>query len=183
MTEKEKMLAGLQFDPSDPTLRAMRNACYALLDQLNCISNSDKPARTRILQQLCGAVGQNINIKSMFQCDYGSNIFLGDDVFINYNCVFSDCGRITIGNRTLIGPQVGIYAVNHPLDAAERALGRETGIGVTIGCDCWIGGHATINPGVTLGDRVIVASGAVVTHSFPDDVLIGGVPARILRPC
>lgn len=101
-------------------------------------------------------------------------------MFINYNCIFSDCGCI-IGDHTLIGPQVGIYAVNHPLDAVGRATGVETGISVAIGADCWIGGHATIDSGVILGNRVIVASGAVVTHSFPDDVLISGVPARILH--
>lgn len=181
MTELEKLQAGEWYHTSAPELRALRNACYARLDALNALSNSEKAARYQVMQQLFGAVGQGVNVKSMFQCDYGVHIFLGDGVFVNCGCVFSDSGRITIGSKTLIGPQVGIYAVTHPLDARARESGVEAARPVTIGRNCWIGGHATINPGVRLGDNVVVASGAVVTHSFGDNVLIGGVPARVMR--
>lgn len=86
-----------------------------------------------------------------------------------------------IGDGALIGPQVGLYAVTHPLDAEERARGREWGEPITIGKNCWLDGHVTVNPGVTLGDNVMVESGAVVTRSFPSNVLIAGVPARVIR--
>ena len=80
----------------------------------------------------------------------------------------------------MLGPQVGIYTAAHPLDPQERASGKEYALPITIGNHCWIGGHATINPGVTLGDNVVVASGAVVTKSFGDNVVIAGVPARVI---
>lgn len=181
MTEREKMLAGLPFATNDPELKELRNRCYHLLDKLNATSNADKPARTAILEQLLGTCGQGVNVKSLFQCDYGTNIHLADGVFVNVNCVFSDAGPIHVGEGTLIGPQVGIYSVTHPVDAAARAAGNEWGEAVNIGKNCWIGGHATINPGVTLGDNVVVGSGAVVTKSFPDNVVIAGVPARVIR--
>lgn len=181
-TELEKMRAGELYLIDDPELKAMRGACYRLLEQLNAINNGDKAARRVVLEQLLGSIGERVNLKSNFFCDYGSNVFLGDDVFINVDCAFCDCAPITIGNGTLIGPQVGIYAVTHPLDAVERASGREWGEAVTIGKNCWIGGHATINPGVTLGDNTVVGSGAVVTKSFPQgNVLLAGVPARVIR--
>lgn len=81
----------------------------------------------------------------------------------------------------MIAPQVGIYTATHPIKASERYLGLELGKPVTIGDNCWIGGNAIINPGVTLGNNVVVASGAVVTKSFGDNVVIGGNPARILK--
>lgn len=182
MTEREKMLAGQLYRIDDPELKAMRGRCYRLLDELNATSNGDKPRRREILEQLLGGIGERVNLKSGFFCDYGLNIFLGDDVFVNVNCVFLDCARIEIGDGTLLGPQVGLYAVTHPLDATERATGREWGEPIIIGKNCWIGGHATVNPGVTLGDNTVVASGAVVTKSFPEgNVLLAGVPARVIR--
>ena len=180
-TEREKMLAGELYLINDPELKAMRHSCYALLDQLNATSNAAKAERQAIFQKLFGSCGDNVNVKSTFRCDYGMNIHLGNDVFMNVECVICDCAPVRIGDGTLIGPQVGIYAVTHPLDAEERAQGREWGEAITIGKNCWIGGHATINPGVTLGDNVVVGSGAVVTRSFPDNVLVAGVPARIIR--
>lgn len=180
-TELEKMLAGELYLIDDPELRAMRRRCYELTDALNATTNADHETRRAILRELLGGVGERVNVKSSFRCDYGCNIHLGDDVFINVDCVILDCARVEIGSGTLIGPQVGIYAVTHPVDAAERACGREWGEPVTIGSNCWIGGHATILPGVTLGDNVIIAAGAVVTRSFPANVMVAGVPARVVR--
>ncbi|WP_272912550.1 DapH/DapD/GlmU-related protein [Tolumonas lignilytica] len=81
----------------------------------------------------------------------------------------------------MLGPQVGIYTATHPLDPKERASGIEFAKPIRIGNNCWIGGHATLNPGITLGNNVVVASGSVVTKSFGDNVVIGGNPARIIR--
>ena len=81
----------------------------------------------------------------------------------------------------MLGPQVGIYTATHPLDPQKRNSGKESAQPITIGNNCWIAGHATINPGVTLGNNVVVASGAVVTRSFGDNVVIAGVPARVIK--
>ena len=92
-----------------------------------------------------------------------------------------DCAEVNIGDNCMIGPQVGIYTACHPLDPIERNSGVEFAKPIKIGDNCWVGGHSTINPGVTLGDNVVVASGSVVTKSFPNNVVIGGNPAKTLK--
>ena len=181
MTEKEKWIRGEWFLCNDPELKAIRAQCNREIFRLNGMDNSRKAERYELVQRLFGHTGQNVNIKSYFQCDYGFNIHVGDNVFVNCNCVFLDTGRIDIGDDTLIGPSVGIYTVNHPTDPAERKKGIERAQPIRIGKNCWIGGSAVINPGVTLGDNVVVASGAVVTKSFGDNVMLAGVPARVVK--
>ena len=100
---------------------------------------------------------------------------------MNYGCVTLDCAEVVIGDNCLVGPQVGIYTASHTLDPIERNSGVEFAKPISLGNNCWIGGHSTINPGVTLGDNVVVASGSVVTKSFPDNVVIGGNPAQVLK--
>ncbi len=181
MSEYEKMMRGELYDKSDPELKEMRTFCYKVIFELNQIDNSQKQRRYDILKKLLGHMGTDVNIKSVFQCDYGRNIYAGNHVFINYNCVIADVGKVILGDHVKIGPQVGIYTVNHPLDPEERLAGMEYGRDVVIGDNCWIGGHAVINPGVTLGKNVVVASGAVVTKSFGDNVLLAGVPAQVIK--
>ena len=105
----------------------------------------------------------------------------GENFFANYGCTFIDVGKITIGDNALLGPNVQIFSVNHPLDVDDRKAGYEYPADVTIGDNFWAGGGAIIVPGVTLGDNVIIAAGAVVTKSFGDNVLIGGNPARVIK--
>lgn len=95
--------------------------------------------------------------------------------------MFLDVCEIRIGDNCFVAPQVGIYTATHPLDPQERISGTEFGKPITIGDNCWIGGSATIVPGVTLGNNVVVAAGAVVTKSFGDNVVIGGNPAKIIK--
>jgi maltose O-acetyltransferase len=106
---------------------------------------------------------------------------MGADCFFNFNCVVLDVCSVQLGDRVFIGPAVQIYTATHPLDAQTRGAFWESGKPVSIGSDVWIGGGAIICPGVSLGDRVVVAAGAVVTKSFPAAVLIGGNPAKIIR--
>ena len=183
MTEKEKQMNGDWFYINDPELKKMRVRCNKLIDRLNSLDNSRKEERRAVLKELFGHVGENANIKSGFHCDYGCNIYIGNNVFSNYDCVFLDVGRIEIGDDTKIGPQVGIYTAVHPLDPVERKKYLEKAMPVKIGKNCWIGGNAVINPGVTLGDNVVVGSGAVVTKSFGDNVILAGVPAKIIGRC
>jgi len=92
-----------------------------------------------------------------------------------------DCCEVRIGDNCFIAPRVSIFTAAHPLDAATRISGLEFAKPVTIGDNVWIGGHAVINPGVTIGDNVVVAAGAVVTKDVPPNVVVAGVPARIIR--
>lgn len=181
MTEQEKMLAGDLYYPSDKTLTALRKQCRIQLDELNATCQSDHKKRTRLLKALFGSTGKRLYIESSFKCDYGENIYVGENFYANFNCVILDAARVTIGDNCMIAPQVGLYTATHPIAPVQRATGIEFAKPITIGDNCWIGGMAVINPGVSLGDNVVVASGSVVTKSFGDNVVIGGNPARILK--
>ncbi|MBL6456271.1 sugar O-acetyltransferase [Belnapia sp. T6] len=175
MTEREKMLAGLRYDPADAELAAGRARAAALLRRFN--AEGDASA----LGALLGGIGEGTEIRPGFACDYGGNIRIGARGFVNFNVVMLDCAPITIGNRVQIAPAVQIYTATHPLAAAERAGGLEWARPIRIGDDVWIGGGAIILPGVTLGAGCVVAAGAVVTRDVPPGVLVAGNPARITR--
>ncbi|MCD8372862.1 MAG: sugar O-acetyltransferase [Clostridia bacterium] len=180
MTEKEKMLAGLPYNSYDEELFAMVTRARDLCIKLNSLPYSDKEGREAIIRTLLGKCGKNIDICNGFCCDYGCNIEVGENFFCNYNTVILDVCKVKIGDNCFIAPQVGIYTACHPLDGRDRLL-YELGKPVTIGDNCWIGGMAVINPGVTLGDMVTVGSGSVVTKSFPSNEVIAGNPAKIIR--
>ena len=175
MTEKEKMIRGDLYDASDTQLTEGRSRAQKI-----CRRYNEKPDRA-ILQELLGTCPDEVTMEPHFKCDYGENIHLGEKFYANFDLTILDVCKVTIGDYCLIGPKVGIYTATHPLDPEQRRTGVEFGAPITIGNDCWIGGHAVINPGVTLGNNVVVASGAVVTKSFGDGVLIGGVPARVIK--
>lgn len=180
-TERELMLSGQPYDPADPELIALRVAARLATEAYNRTSIADREERTRMLKGLFGSTGNAVFIEPSFRCDYGVNIHVGENFYANFDCVILDCAQVRIGKNCLMAPQVGLYTATHPLDPVARSSGRELAAPITIGDDCWIGGHATINPGVTLGNNVVVAAGAVVTRSFGDNVVLAGVPARVIR--
>ncbi len=114
-----------------------------------------------------------------FYTDFGKNITIGKDVFINSGCHFQDQGGIKVGDGTLIGHNVVLATINHDLDPKENRKNHY--VPITIGTHVWIGSNATILPGVTLGDWAVVAAGAVVTQDVPPGAVVGGVPAKILK--
>lgn len=179
MTEKEKMLSGQLYTASDAQLAEEHARAMRLCAELSkALTDGEKE---RISRELLGKCGKNVCLGMGFYCDYGCNIEVGDNFYTNYGVCILDVCRVKIGDNCLIAPQVGIYAATHPLDRAKRTAFLEYGKPVTIGNDCWIGGHSVINPGVTLGDNVVVGSGSVVTKSFPSNVVIAGNPAKIIR--
>lgn len=114
-----------------------------------------------------------------FYSDYGQNITVGKNVFINSGCCFQDQGGIEIGDDVLIGQQVVIATINHDLNPAKR--GNMFFAPVKIGNGVWIGAHATILAGVTIGNGAVIASGAVVNKDVPENTVVGGVPAKIIK--
>lgn len=180
MTEKDKMLAGQLYRPGDPDLVAARRRAQILMKDYNATTLADAERRREILDQLLGGYGSGVAIRTPFSVDYGSNIVLGDDVFLNYGCVLLDVCRITIGSGTQIGPQVQIYAADHPRDPEARRQGLENGRPVTIGRNVWIGGMAILLPGVTVGDDAIIGAGTVVTRDVPPGATVVGNPGRLV---
>lgn len=189
MTEKQKMIAGLLYDAYDEELIRERKEARRLVRLFNNTSEDETQERERPLKQLFGSTGNRLNIEPSFRCDYGYNIHVGENFFANFDCVILDVCEVTIGDNCLLGPKVCLYTPVHPFDKEERKVqpinGKlalmEYGKPITIGDDVWIGGSAVINPGVTIGSNVIVASGSVVVKDVPDNVIVGGNPARILR--
>lgn len=181
MTELEKMLAGQSYNPMDKTLSKMRFDARILLETFNQSSVRKLGARKKLLKNLFGSTGKDLYIEPTFNCDYGTNIHVGNNFYANFNCVILDVAEVRIGDNCFIAPQVGIYTATHPIDPIERAKGIESAKPVNIGNNCWIGGNAVINPGVSLGHNVVVGSGAVVTKSFGDNVVIAGNPAKIIK--
>ncbi|RBI62350.1 acetyltransferase [halophilic archaeon] len=180
-SEKEKMLAGELYDPFVPELVAERNRTRELVRLYNQTTETDDEMRKELLQELFGAIGEESIVEPPFRCDYGEQITVGDRFFANFGCVFLDVCPIEFGDRCLLGPSVHVYAATHPLDAASRAAGEEYGKPVSVGDDVWIGGQAVLNPGVSVGDRSVVASGTIVTQDVPADVVVQGNPAEIVR--
>jgi maltose O-acetyltransferase len=121
LTERERMLAGLLYQPYDPVLVEARKRARRLVQALNEAASDDIPRRTRILQELLGRCGERVIIEPPFRCDYGTHIEIGDDTFVNFNCVVLDCAAVHIGARVLIAPGIQILAATHPLDLASAA--------------------------------------------------------------
>jgi len=179
MTEKEKMLRGELYIATGEELTRERERAQELMLALNASGAHEE--RAAILGQLLGSVGEGAEVRSPFFCDYGYNIFLGDRVFLNFNCVLLDIMPITIGEGTQIGPAVQIYAADHPRDPEARRKNLENGKPVTIGKNVWIGGGAILLPGVTGGDDAVIGAGSVVTRDVPAGAIVAGNPARVLK--
>ncbi|MBW4628368.1 MAG: sugar O-acetyltransferase [Brasilonema octagenarum HA4186-MV1] len=188
-TEKQKMLAGELYLASDSELIAGRNFALSLLRKYNSTTEEQleerlrgaHALRTQILQELFGQVGQNINIMPPFQCDYGKNIYAGDQFYMNFGCVILDCNTVHIGDNVLCAPYVQIYTAYHPTDPEIRLSGKELAAPITIGNNVWIGGGAIICPGVTIGDNTTIGAGSVVVKDIPANVVAVGNPCRVIR--
>jgi maltose O-acetyltransferase len=177
-TEKQKMLAGELYRAGDPELQADAAANKAWLARYNAATALPASERHVLLSGHFAHVGAKAVIRPPFFCDYGYNIRVGDEVFLNFNCVILDVVEVTIGDRTQIGPAVQIYAADHPRDAEARRTGLEFGRPVRIGNDVWIGGGAIILPGVTIGDGALIGAGSVVTRDVAAGATVAGNPAK-----
>lgn len=179
--DKYNMLAGELYRASSAELTMERRRAQMMLARFNAITDGEPDLLLSLLRDLMGSVGDGTVIMPQFTCDYGYNIRLGRNVFINYHCIFLDCAPIDIGNDVQVGPAVQLYTAQHPLEAEIRRSGLESARPIRIGSDVWIGGGAVILPGVTIGDRSVVGAGSVVVHSVPADCVAVGNPARVVR--
>lgn len=181
MTEKEKMLAGELYHAGDPELQADAAAARAWMVRYNASLALPPGERRVLLREIMPVVGDGAVIRPPFHCDYGYNIHLGADVFLNFGCVILDVAAVTIGDGTQVGPAVQVYAADHPRDPAVRRTGAELGRPVTVGRNVWIGGGAILLPGVTVGDDAVIGAGAVVTRDVAPGATAVGNPARVVR--
>lgn len=180
-TEKQKMLLGKLYNARDPELSSERVKARLLLKALNDSREDEEEKRNGILKELLPHSGKDFWLQPPFYCDYGTNIIIGDGVFFNFNCVVLDVMQVSIGSRTMFGPNVQIYTATHPINFRERASGLEYAKPISIGEDVWIGGSVVICPGVTIGDRSVIGAGSVVTKDIPSDVFAAGNPCKVIR--
>lgn len=180
-TEKQKMLAGELYLANDPELETTKKRASHLLNQYNSTTADQAEQRQQILTELFGKVGKNPLIVPHFYCDYGSNIYVGNNFYMNFGCVILDCNIVEIGDDVMCAPYVQIYTAHHPTDPELRLTGGELATPIKIGNNVWIGGGAIICPGVTIGNNTTIGAGSVVTKDVPDNVVAAGNPCRIIR--
>lgn len=180
-TELQKMLSDELYIANDPLLVEMRNNARRLFSKYNQTSYENHEERKTIMTSLLGKAGNNLDIQAPFFCDYGSHIFTGENVFMNFNCIILDCAEVVLGNNVFFGPNVQVYTAYHPIIAAERIKGPELAAPITIKDNVWIGGGAIICKGVTIGENTTIGAGSVVTRNIPANVFAGGNPCRVIR--
>jgi maltose O-acetyltransferase len=179
-TDKNKIIDGEPYLIGDENLKKDRRRAKNLLHRLNITEyRMTKNARV-LLEELIPNAGKNLFIEPPFFCDYGYNIFCGDNVFFNVNCVILDENKVTIGSNVFIGPNGQLYTASHPLEALTRRT-HKISKPITIGNDCWIGGNAIILPGITIGKGCVIGAGSIVTKDIPDNSLAVGNPAKVIR--
>lgn len=180
-TERAKMLRGELYQASDPVLVGARQRARLLWMRFNSSSPENASERLTILMDLLGKVAPGAWIEPPFYCDYGTQIELEEDVFVNFGCVLLDPAPIRIGAQTQLGPYVQLYTADHPREAAARVAGPELARPITIGKRVWIGGGAIVLPGVTIGDDTTIGAGSVVARDIPPGVVAAGNPCTVIR--
>jgi maltose O-acetyltransferase len=180
-SEKDRMLRGEPYLANDRSLLEERRQCRLACERFNATSFGETARRREILGQLLGGLGEDAEVMSPFECDYGYHITVGARTFINYGAVILDGAAVTIGADVQIGPNVQLLTALHPLDAVERRRGTETAKPVTIADRAWLAAGVIVLPGVTIGADAVVGAGSVVTHDMPPGHLCFGNPCRVVR--
>ncbi len=180
MTELEKMRHQELYCFEDPEVLESINRANELCARLSQMTLSSADYRPTI-EALIPGLPESSAINPPFHCDHGHGITIGEHTFINYDCIMLDEGRITIGAHCKIGPRCQFLTPQHPIDYEERMQPMETGYPITIGNNCWLGGGVTVCPGVTIGDRCIIAAGSVVIRDIPADSMAAGNPAVVKK--
>lgn len=177
------MEAGLPFPDDDAELQKLHFENLHRLWLLNQCDPNDRELRKQLLISVLPNAGEGFYAQSPFHCDYGFRIYTGKNVYINFNCVILDVGKVILGNNVMIGPNVSIYAVTHPIHPDPRIHEKlDIGRDVVIGDNVWIGGSCVINPGVHIGRNSVIGAGSVVTRDIPPDVVAYGNPCKPVRP-
>ena len=182
MTEWEKLQTGQLYNDFDRGLFKRRIAAKRLFRAYNRTDDDEQTERRALMEQLFGSVGKNVWIEPDFRCEFGKNITIEDNVYINFGCVILDCAAVTFGEHVFVAPNCGFYTAGHPIDAECRERGLEYAYPITVGDHVWIGGGVQVMPGVTIGSNVVIGGGSVVVKDIPSDSVAVGNPCRVIRP-
>ena len=189
MTEKEKMLAGKIYDPSEPELVGLRQKAHRLCLEYNQLPETDKK-RDELMRELGVAGGENAYFQGPVQFDFGCFTTVGEGFYANFNFTCVDCCPVTIGDNVFVGPNVSLLTPVHPFRWQDRnpykkpdgtVTDKEYARPITIGDNCWIAGNVSVCGGVTIGEGSVIGAGSVVTRDIPPHSLAAGVPCRVIR--
>ena len=169
------------YNDFDKDLFNRRVEAKKLFREYNRTDDEETGKRQDIMRRMFRKVGERVWMEPNFMCEFGKNITIGNDVYINFGCTILDCAQVTIGNNTLIGPNVSMYSANHSLDAKERITGGLIPKEIHVGNRVWVGGNSILLAGVNIGDDAVIGAGSVVTHDIPSGVVAAGNPCRVIR--
>ena len=182
MTQKERMEAGLIYDPADEEIMEEQGRCMLLLDAFNRTGHDEMDKRMELLKKMFGSIGDNCYIEPPFYANWaGKHVYMGDWSYANFGLTLVDDGNIYIGERTMFGPHVTIATANHPVEPSLRERALQYNKDVHIGRNVWIGAGVTIVPGITIGDNSVSGAGSIVVKDIPAGVLAVGNPCRVIR--
>lgn len=182
MTEKEKCHNGMLYDANyDEELLRERDLCKDICYEYNSLRPSMKKEREKIIRKFFGRTGKSFLIEQPFFCDYGYNIEIGENFYMNVNCVILDGAKVVFGDNVFIAPNCGFYSAGHPLDVEQRNKGLEYAYPIRIGNNVWIGAGVSVLPGVSIGDNSVIGAGSVVNKDIPSGVLAVGNPCKVIR--
>ena len=189
MTEKEKALKGLLYDPFEKELTERRTIAHNLCRKYNLLDDEQVEERTAVLKELLPVLNEGVYLQGPIQIDYGCNLYLGKNSYANFNFVVLDEAEVRIGDNVFIGPNVSLVCAVHPFRYQERNIffnkdhfcNLEWVKPITIEDDCWICSNVTIIGGVTIGRGSVIGAGSVVTKDIPPNSLAVGNPCRVIR--
>ena len=182
MTEWEKAQAGYLYDANyDKDIVDARTKCADLCYEFNHCKPSDTKKQTELLHQILGEIKGDIVITAPFYCDYGFNISVGKNFYINHNCTILDGGNVEFGDNVFIAPNCVFSTAGHAIDAEQRGKGLEIALPIKVGNNVWFGANVSVLPGVTIGDNTIIGAGSVVNKDIPSGVIAVGNPCRVIR--
>lgn len=177
-----RMTSGKWYLPGGPELAESHTATRERLREIHALGNLDLERTGELLGEVLGAGSAVPEWWSPLHIEYGRNTTFGPGCFVNVGMTILDSAPVTVGARTLFGPNCSLVTVSHPVhDVEMRRAGWERAQPITIGEDCWFGAGVTVLPGVEIGDRCVLASGALITKDVPADSLVMGAPGKVVR--
>ena len=158
-----------------------REKAKDLCFEYNLIKPSNRKEREQLIKKIFAKTGENILVESSFQCDYGYNIFVGENFYMNHNGVILDAAKVEFGDNVFIAPNCGFYTAGHPIDVEQRNKGLEYAKPIKVGDNVWIGGNVVVLPGVTIGNNCVIGAGSIVVKNIPDNSIAVGNPCKVIK--
>ncbi len=182
MTEYERMVKGLLYDPGDGEIMKEQFGYQDKLWQFNQLKPSQVEEKRTYMKEMFAECGDNCYIELPFHANWGGHhVHFGSGIYANSNLTLVDDGHIYVGDKVMFGPNVVVATAGHPIEPSLRARGLQYNKDVYIGENTWIGAGAVIVPGVRIGKNVVIGGGSVVTKDIPDNVIAAGNPCKVIR--